>query len=104
MNFIMGIFSLLFLEKKDSCVRKIFIDFSSAFNIVIPKKLVEKLVLLGVNTSLYNWILDFLTNRPQYVSIGNNNSEILRLSTGSPLVCLLSPLLFPLLKPAEVLC
>ncbi|KAK3532133.1 hypothetical protein QTP86_008575 [Hemibagrus guttatus] len=41
------------------------IDFSSAFHTIIPQHLIEKLGLLGLNTSLCNWILDFLTGRPQ---------------------------------------
>ncbi len=36
-----------------------FIDFSSAFNTIIPQQLIHKLNLLGLNTSLCNWILDF---------------------------------------------
>ncbi|KAI5085415.1 hypothetical protein C0J45_23129 [Silurus meridionalis] len=52
------------LDNKDSYVRMLFIDFSSAFNTIIPQHLVEKLNLLGLNTSLCNWILDFLTGRP----------------------------------------
>ncbi|KAK3529067.1 hypothetical protein QTP70_016006 [Hemibagrus guttatus] len=42
----------------------LFIVFSSAFNTIIPQDLTEKLSLLGLNTSLCNWILDFLTGRP----------------------------------------
>ncbi|KAK1801765.1 hypothetical protein P4O66_022395, partial [Electrophorus voltai] len=41
-----------------------FIDFSSAFNTIIPQHLIGKLILLGLSTSLCNWILDFLTGRP----------------------------------------
>ncbi|KAK3537347.1 hypothetical protein QTP70_008789 [Hemibagrus guttatus] len=47
------------LENKDTYVRMLFIDFSSAFNTIIPQHLTEKLSLLGINTSLCNWILDF---------------------------------------------
>ncbi|KAK3534614.1 hypothetical protein QTP86_016761, partial [Hemibagrus guttatus] len=46
-------------------VQMLFIDFSSAFNTIISQHLIEKLSLLGLNTSLCNWILDFLTGRPQ---------------------------------------
>ncbi len=44
-------------------VRMLFVDFSSALNTVIPSKLTTKLGDLGINTSLCNWIMDFLTNR-----------------------------------------
>ena len=54
----------------------LFIDLSSAFNTIIPQHLTRKLSLLGMNTSLCNWILDFLT--------GNNTSSTTTLSTGAP--------------------
>ncbi|KAK3510372.1 hypothetical protein QTP70_005671 [Hemibagrus guttatus] len=75
----------------------LFIDFSSAFNTIISQHLNEKLSLLGLNTSLCNWILDFLTGRPQSVRIGNGTSSTTTLSTGAPQGCVLSPLLFTLL-------
>ncbi|KAK3563541.1 hypothetical protein QTP86_030952, partial [Hemibagrus guttatus] len=71
--------------------------FSSAFNTIIPQHLIEKLSLLGLNTSLCNWILDFLTGRPQSVRIGDSLSSTNTLSTGAPQGCVLSTLLFTLL-------
>jgi hypothetical protein len=44
-------------------VRMLFIDYSSAFNTIVA----SKLGTLGLNTSLYNWILDFQKGRPQVV-------------------------------------
>ncbi len=86
--------ALTHLENKDSYVRMLFIDFSSAFNTIIPQQLVNKLNLLGLNYSLCNWILDFLTRRPQSVRVGYNTSSTTPLSTGAPQGCVLSPLLF----------
>ncbi|KAL0195209.1 hypothetical protein M9458_008781, partial [Cirrhinus mrigala] len=85
--------ALTHLEQKDSYVRMLFIDFSSAFNTIIPQQLIHKLNLLGLNTSLCNWILDFLTGRPQSVRVGSNTSSTTTLSTGAPQGCVLSPLL-----------
>ncbi|KAI5628809.1 gastrula zinc finger protein XlCGF28.1-like [Silurus asotus] len=65
--------------------------------LTIAKHLIEKLSLLGLNTSLCNWILDFLTGRPQSVQIGNSISSTTTLHTGAPQGCVLSPLLFTLL-------
>jgi hypothetical protein len=42
----------------------LFIDYRSALNTIVPSKLTSKLWTLGLNTSLCNWILDFLTDRP----------------------------------------
>ncbi len=75
----------------------LFIDFSSAFNTIIPQQLINKLNLLGLNNSLCNWILDFLTGRPQSVRVGHNTSSTTTLSTGAPQGCVLSSLLFTLL-------
>ncbi|KAK3517988.1 hypothetical protein QTP70_030329, partial [Hemibagrus guttatus] len=56
----------------------------SAFNTINPQHLIEKLSLLGTNTSLCNWNLDFLTGRPQSVRIGNSISSTTTLNTGAP--------------------
>ncbi len=89
--------ALTHLENKDSYVRMLFIDFSSAFNTIIPHQLINKLNLLGLNNCLCNWILDFLIGRPQSVHVGHNTSSTTTLSTGAPQGCVLSPLLFTLL-------
>ncbi len=89
--------ALTHLDKTDTYVRLLFIDFSSAFNTIIPQQLIHKLVQLGLNTSLCNWLLDFLTGRPQAVRVGSNTSSTITLNTGAPQGCVLSPLLFTLL-------
>ncbi|KAK1791630.1 hypothetical protein P4O66_013631, partial [Electrophorus voltai] len=89
--------ALTHLDKKGTYVRMLFIDFSSAFNTIVPQHLIGKLSLLGLNTSLCNWILDFLTVRPQSVQIGSSTSNTTTLSTGAPQGSVLSPLLFTLL-------
>lgn len=89
--------ALTHLETKDPHVRMLFIDFSSAYNTIIPQKLILELVQLGIKTSLCNWLLDFLTARPQAVRVGSNTSSTITLNTGAPQGCVLSPLLFTLL-------
>uniref|UniRef100_A0A8C9SHI9 Reverse transcriptase domain-containing protein n=1 Tax=Scleropages formosus TaxID=113540 RepID=A0A8C9SHI9_SCLFO len=61
----------------------LFIDFSSAFKKIIPQYLIGKLSLLGLNTSLYSWILDFLTERSQSVRIRSSISNTTTLSAGA---------------------
>ena len=60
--------ALSHLDKRNTYVSMLFIDYSSAFNTIVPSKLITKLRILGLNTSLHNWILDFLTGRAQVVS------------------------------------
>ncbi|KAI4901012.1 hypothetical protein NFI96_010350 [Prochilodus magdalenae] len=72
------------------------LDYSSAFKTIILAKLIPKLTDLGLNSHLCNWVLDFLTGRPQVVRVGNSFSSTLTLSTGAPQGCVLSPLLYSL--------
>jgi hypothetical protein len=54
--------ALSHLDKRgNNYVRILFIDYSSAFNTIVPSKRITKLGTQGLNTSLFNWILDFLT-------------------------------------------
>ncbi|KAI4872612.1 hypothetical protein NFI96_024597, partial [Prochilodus magdalenae] len=89
--------TLTHLDNKGIYVRMLLIDFSSAFITIIPQHLIGRLGVLGLNTSLCNWVLDFLTDRPQSVRIGHNISSTTTLSTGAHQSCVLSPLLFTLL-------
>jgi hypothetical protein len=66
--------ALSHLDKSNTCVRMLFINYSSVFNTIVPTKFITKLRTLGLKTSLCNWILDFLTGRPQVVWVGNNTS------------------------------
>ncbi len=76
--------ALSHLENKNTYVRMLFVDYSSAFNTIVPATLVAKLQTLGLNRSLCSWILDFLTGRSQVVRMGNNTSSPLTLNTGAP--------------------
>jgi hypothetical protein len=58
--------ALSHLDKRNTYVRILFIDYSSAFNTIVPSKIITKLRTLGLNTSLCNWILHFLTGRPRW--------------------------------------
>jgi hypothetical protein len=65
----------------------LFIDYSSAFNTIVPSKLITKLRIQGLNPTLCNWM----------VRVDNNTSATLILNTGAPQGCVLSPLLYSLL-------
>ncbi len=71
-------------------------SYSSAFNTIVPTKLAVKLSDLGLNTSLCDWIQDFLTARPQVVKVGQFTSNSITLNVGAPQGCVLSPLLYSL--------
>ena len=82
------------LEQQQSYARMLFVDYSSAFNTIIPDILTTKLDTLGLPPLTCTWIKDFLTNRPQTVRLGPHRSSTRTLSTGSPQGCVLSPLLY----------
>ncbi len=83
-------------SKNGNYVRLLFIDFSSAFNTIVLTKLAVKLSDLGLNTSLCDWIQDFLTARPQVVKVGQFTSNSITVNIGAPQGCVLSPLLYSL--------
>jgi hypothetical protein len=53
------------MDKMNTYVRMLFIDYSSVFNTKVHSKLITMLRTLGLNISLCNWILDFLTAAPR---------------------------------------
>ena len=72
------------LDKRNTYVRMLLIDYSSGFNTIVPSKLVTQVMTL--NTSLSNWILDFLTSRPLVVWVGNITTT-LTVNTAAPPGC-----------------
>ncbi len=84
------------LDKPGTYARILFVDFSSAFNTIIPNTLQNKLTQLSVPTSICQWITSFLTDRQQLVRLGKFSSNTCTISTGAPQGCVLSPLLFSL--------
>ncbi|KAK3550116.1 hypothetical protein QTP86_020664 [Hemibagrus guttatus] len=89
-------FILQHLDKSGTYVRLLFVDFSSAFNTIIPILLQTKLTQLSVPSSICQWITSFLTDRHQLVKLGKFMSNSRTTSTGAPRGCVLSPLLFSL--------
>jgi hypothetical protein len=86
------------LDSKGSpYVRLLFIDFSSAFNTILPNKLFIKMFNLGLPLNICKWVQDFLTQRPQVVRIRTKFSNSITLNTGAPQGCVLSPFLYSLM-------
>ncbi|KAL6107434.1 uncharacterized protein ACO6RY_11070 [Pungitius sinensis] len=81
-------FILQHLDSPGTYARILFVDFSSAFNTIIPSLLQDKLSQLQCT--------DFLSDRKQHVKLGEHVSASRSISTGSPQGCVLSPLLFSL--------
>lgn len=70
----------------------LFINVSSALNTILPGKLLTKLLDSNLNTSLCNWVLDFLNHKPS-IRFGKHQSTLI-ISTGAPQGCVLTPMLY----------
>uniref|UniRef100_A0A8C6MBW7 Reverse transcriptase domain-containing protein n=1 Tax=Nothobranchius furzeri TaxID=105023 RepID=A0A8C6MBW7_NOTFU len=89
-------FILQHLNSPGTYARILFVEFSSAFNTILPALLQDKLSMLNVPNSTCRWITDFLTDRRQCMRLEKNVSSTKTISIGSPQGCVLSPLLFSL--------
>ena len=74
----------------------IFIDLSKAFDVINHALLLKKLNAYGIRGVANQWFESYLNDRNQYVTIGNENSEKLTISSGVPQGSILGPTLFTL--------
>ena len=70
------------LDTMRTYIRSLFIDFSSAFNTLIPHLLIRKLTQMNVHPQLVLIVHNFLLNRFQQVKVGNISSNVRFISTG----------------------
>ena len=89
-------YALDHLDTPGSYVRMLFVDFSAAFNTILPERLQWKLSLMGVESSICRWIMDFFSNRQQQVRLGQYMSDPQYTNIGAPQGCVLSPFLYSL--------
>ena len=79
---------------KDEITGLVFIDFRKAFDTVDHKLLLRKLPIYGASDAAVSWIKSYLSNRKQFVKVGNQSSELLPIRQGVPQGSILGPVLF----------
>ena len=72
----------------------IFLDFSNAFDTINHHILLEKFCKYGIQGLPHAWFSSYITNRKQYVKVGNTESSLETITCGVPQGSTLGPLLF----------
>ena len=72
----------------------VFVDLEKAFDTVNHNILVKKLDYYGIRGNYNNWINSYLTDRKQYVTLGDAKSSQEIVTCGVPQGSVLGPLLF----------
>ena len=81
-----------------------FIDYSSAFNTMQPHTLINRLAEYNIPARPQLFVLDFLTNRKQYVRTEIELCSTTSINTGAPQGCVLSAFLFIIYTNTLSLC
>ena len=72
----------------------IYLDLQKAFDTVDHEILLYKLHMYGIRGTVLHWFRDYLTNRQQFVTIADTQSELCNTVCGVPQGSVLGPLLF----------
>ena len=79
---------------KKSSGTSCFNDQQKAFDSLDHKILLTKLSNYGFSGPIYNRMVDYLSNRSQYVYANGNRSDIAKITTGVPQRSVLCPFVF----------
>ena len=80
--------------EQDKFTIGVFIDLSKAFDTVDHNILLKKLSLYGVRNNNLKWFKSYLSNRKQFISTDQGNTDMETITCGVPQGSILGPLLF----------
>ena len=82
------------LNKEKGQIGAIILDFSKAFDVVPPHRLLINLYMYGINVKMHRWIKDFLQNRTQEAIVNGSKCERRMAKPSVPQGTVLRPLIF----------
>ena len=91
---------LKYLDNGAKYVRVLSFDHSKAFDIVphdVLFKKFEKVKKLPLNSYVINWLMNFLQDREQRVTVDGITTKFLRINRGVPQWTVLGPILFSIM-------
>ena len=80
--------------ENDQLACGVFIDKQKTFDTVDRKVLLSKMNHCGIKVIHYEWFKSYLTNRQQFTTVKNKQSELPRIEFGVSPGSILGPLLF----------
>ena len=84
------------LGSRKSCI-VVYVDLSSAFDVVWPKGLIWKLINKNLRGKMVAWLYNYFDNRMLKVRVDGCYSDKVKMEAGTPQGAVLSPLLFNLM-------
>lgn len=71
-------------DSSNNFIRILFVDFRKAFDLIDHNVLLQKFLQYEIPQHVLVWYLDFISNRSQFVRIGDSVSNVLTTNAGTP--------------------
>jgi hypothetical protein len=81
------------LDEGNFCI-EVFLDLKKAFDVCSHKILLKKIHKMGIRGTAYNWFMNYLAGRTQFVDINGNKSDPLAINISVIQGSILGPILF----------